>query len=58
VALNYAHWGDKNRSLLWLEKACQRHSSWLVELKSETDFDSLRSDPRYTDPVHRIGFPD
>jgi len=33
----------------------RNHSSWLVWLKVEPKFDSLHSDPRFTNLVKRIG---
>lgn len=57
MALNYAYWGDKNNAFLLFEKAYQQHSTWLIELKSLPDVDSLRSDPRFADLLRRIGFP-
>jgi TolB-like protein/DNA-binding winged helix-turn-helix (wHTH) protein/tetratricopeptide (TPR) repeat protein len=50
---------DKNLDAFnWLEKAYQVRSQELVlGVRTEPAFDGLRSDPRYVDLVHRIGFP-
>jgi eukaryotic-like serine/threonine-protein kinase len=57
VAVDYADLGDKDSAFAWLEKAYQMHSDRLIMLKVLPDFDSLRSDPRYTALLKRIGFP-
>ncbi len=57
VAENYALLGDKTDAFVWLEKAYQQHSSGLIFLKVDPEFDGLRSDPRYTDLVRRMGLP-
>ena len=56
VAVTYAKLGDKDKAFLWLDKTYtdQVPMSFLMV---DPDIDKLRSDPRYTDLVHRIGFP-
>jgi TolB-like protein/Tfp pilus assembly protein PilF len=56
-ALFWAHIGigDKDQAFVWLEKAYAEHSDTLTVLKVEPGFDSLRSDPRFADLVHRVG---
>ena len=51
----YAALGDKEQALGLLEDAYKERSSLLIWLKLEPKFDSVRSDPRYTDLLHRIG---
>jgi hypothetical protein len=57
AAANYALLGDKDNAFLWLEKAFQRRDSQLIFLKSDIVWDNLRSDPRYTALLRRIGLP-
>ena len=57
VAKMCARAGDKNEAFEWLEKAYQDRDEWLRLLKVEPAFESLRSDPRYADLLHRIGLP-
>jgi tetratricopeptide (TPR) repeat protein len=57
VAMNYALMGDKDHAFLWLEKAYEQRASELIFLKVNTEWENLRSDPRYADLIHRIGFP-
>jgi tetratricopeptide (TPR) repeat protein len=48
---------DKERALEWLEKAYQRRSFGLRELKSDFIYEPLRSDPRFKDLQRRVGLP-
>ncbi len=57
IAQVYVGLDDKDRAFEWLEKAYQRRSRALVGLKIHRIYDPLRSDPRFTDLVRRIGFP-
>jgi tetratricopeptide (TPR) repeat protein len=56
VADAYAKLGETDKAFRWLERtyAEQIPMSFLMV---DPDLDKLRSDPRYTDLVHRIGFP-
>jgi len=56
IASDYALLGDKERVFEWLEKAYSDRSSWLVELRVDPAWDVVRSDPRYTDLLKRIGY--
>jgi TolB-like protein/DNA-binding winged helix-turn-helix (wHTH) protein len=53
----YAGLGQKQETFEWLEKAYQVHGRDLLELKYNPHFTSLRSDPRFTDLMRRIGLP-
>ena len=56
-AVLYARVGKKYDAFVWLEKAYQARSQELIySLRTDPAFDALRSDPRYADLVHRIGF--
>jgi TolB-like protein/lipoprotein NlpI len=57
IARVYASAGDRERTFAWLEKAYADRSIDLVELKIEPAFDYLRSDPRFTTLLHRVGWP-
>ena len=56
IANDYALLGDKERGFEWLEKAYHDRSSWLVEVRVDPLWDMLRSDPRYTDLLRRMGY--
>jgi len=51
----YAALGDKEQALRLLEEAYNERSSLIIWLKLEPKFDSLKSDPRYTELLHRVG---
>jgi serine/threonine protein kinase/Tfp pilus assembly protein PilF len=55
VALVYVGLGDKDQAFQWLEKSFQDHEARINRLKVDPLFDSVRSDPRYADLIHRIG---
>jgi eukaryotic-like serine/threonine-protein kinase len=47
--------GDRDQAFEWLEKAYSDRSAWLVNLKVDPFFDSVRTDPRYADLLRRVG---
>ena len=57
IALVYDGLGDKDAVFEWLEKAYRGHSQGLVALRVTPWSESVRSDPRFADLLHRIGFP-
>ena len=57
VAAIHASLGNKDEAFKELETAREERSTWLGRLKVEPNFDSLRSDPRFTNLVQRIGLP-
>jgi tetratricopeptide (TPR) repeat protein len=57
VASLYVRMGKKNEALTWLEKAYAGRSGGMVRLKSDPEFDLLRSEPRYVDIIRRMNFP-
>ncbi len=57
VANDYAVVGDRDHSLLWLEKAYADRDWRLVEVAVEPRFDVLRSDPRFQDLLRRLNLP-
>ena len=54
IGLIYAALGDKERSFIWLDKAYQINSDTLLFLKVDPKYDSLRSDPRFSDLMKRL----
>jgi tetratricopeptide (TPR) repeat protein len=56
-AISYAKLGDKDQAFPWLEKAVAEHCPPVVSLKTNPEFDGLRSDPRFTALVKRMGLP-
>ncbi len=51
----YLHAGDRDRAFEWLEKAYAERNRNMPYVALH--FESLRSDPRYQDLVHRMGLP-
>ena len=57
VASIYAHLGEKDKAIEWLEKAYQQHENGVLYLKVNREYDPLRTDPRFADLVRRVGLP-
>jgi tetratricopeptide (TPR) repeat protein len=57
IAGLYSLLGNKEQALSWLEKAYTDHSSKMLDLKVDPDFDNLREDPRFVELVQRVGLP-
>jgi TolB-like protein len=51
----YIGLGDRQRSLDGLEQAYDAREPWLMNLKMERIFDSLRSDPRFIELLRKVG---
>jgi serine/threonine protein kinase/Tfp pilus assembly protein PilF len=58
IARLWAHAGDADRALEWLEKAHAWGESPLVHLRVGWDWDSLRDDPRFQSLLHRMKLPE
>ncbi|HKC63130.1 MAG TPA: tetratricopeptide repeat protein [Pyrinomonadaceae bacterium] len=58
IALIFAGLDERESAFGWLEKAYSDRSEWLVWLKVDPRFDGLRSDPRFTGLLRRIGHVD
>ena len=56
LAAVYAGLGDKDQAFAWLEKDFQTRSGLLGWIRWTPAFESLRSDPRFTDLLRRMGF--
>src|SRR5262249_53299289 len=46
---------DLDNAFLWLQKACEERSSYLIFLNVQPSLDHLRSDPRFQDLLKRLG---
>jgi DNA-binding SARP family transcriptional activator len=55
VAAIYLGLGETERAFEWLERAAHERDGWLVWLNVDPVFDHLRSHPRFTDLVRRVG---
>ncbi len=56
-ALIHAGLDDKDQAFTWLEKTCQERFNRLAYTRVEALWDPLRSDPRFTELLRRIGIP-
>jgi TolB-like protein/Flp pilus assembly protein TadD len=54
-ALIHAGMGDRDMAFKYLEQSHREHSSWMLAIKVEPMFDTLRDDPRFADLVRRVG---
>jgi serine/threonine protein kinase/tetratricopeptide (TPR) repeat protein len=57
IALLYADLGDKNQAFRWLNAAYQERDTYLDCLKTDFQFDPIRSDPRFAELVSKVGLP-
>jgi len=57
IAANYAVAGERDLAFRYLEKAFADRSDFMNYLKAFPHYDSLRSDPRYTDLLRRMNLP-
>ncbi|HYL16795.1 MAG TPA: tetratricopeptide repeat protein [Terriglobales bacterium] len=57
VAVVYVGLRDKDQTFKWLQKALEDHSHWVIWLKCDPRFDSIRSDPRYAQVMRYMGLP-
>jgi tetratricopeptide (TPR) repeat protein len=56
-AMLYAGLNDKDQALAWLEKAYDEDSDYLIYLPTEPAADMLRSDPRFSAFLKKLGLP-
>ena len=54
----HAALGESNEAIDWLEIAFKQHGEWMVLLKVDPRFDSLRDDSRFQDLMRRMNFPE
>ena len=58
IAGLYAQLGDKDKAFEWLNTAYREHDGSLINLCTDLQFDSIRSDPRFSEFVHKVGLPE
>ena len=58
IATIYLQLGDKNKAIEYLEKTYEeRNTNSLFILKTDKQFDVLRSDPRFMKLIGQLNFP-
>jgi len=55
IALLCFNLGENELGFEWLDKAYKERDHWLLYLKTEPMFDSVRSDPRFTKLLKKVG---
>jgi tetratricopeptide (TPR) repeat protein len=55
IAECYAHLGERDLALDWLERASDERNFYLVYMKVEPTFDGLRREPRFQEVARRVG---
>jgi eukaryotic-like serine/threonine-protein kinase len=55
VAIIHIALGETHEAFEWLERAFEERCYWLIYLKVDPILDTLRSDPRLTDLIRRVG---
>jgi TolB-like protein/cytochrome c-type biogenesis protein CcmH/NrfG len=54
IAKLYASVGDKEQTLVWLERSYEQRHPWLTWIGVEPEFDLLRTEPRFTDMINTL----
>jgi len=55
IASTYAQLGDKDKAFEWLNKALEERAIQFTYFVADYRWDSMRSDPRYTTVLQRVG---
>jgi tetratricopeptide (TPR) repeat protein len=58
VSRIHAALGESKKAIDWLEIAYKQHGEWMVLLKIDPRFNSLRDDTRFQGLMLRMNFPD
>jgi len=58
VALVHVALGEPDSAFVWLNKAVDERTHWMLWLNRERRWDPIRSDPRFRAIVRRVGLPD
>ena len=57
IAAAYAELGERDAAFEWLEKSYAQRDNDMTYLKTNSRFRNLRSDPRFSDLLRRVGLP-
>jgi TolB-like protein/Tfp pilus assembly protein PilF len=57
IARLYSDLGDKEHAFRWLDTAYREHDGLLINLKTEFQWDPIRSDPRFAELIRKVGLP-
>jgi tetratricopeptide (TPR) repeat protein len=56
LALIYARLGDKDQTMMWLEKAYENRDDWMIWIKVDPVLDNVRSDHRFVELLRKMNF--
>ncbi len=54
LAEAHVHLGDKDQTLMWLNKAADQKHPAIPPINYDPDYESLRTDRRFTELVRRV----
>lgn len=54
----YTRLGQKEEAIAWLQKGYEERDFRMTMLSVDFGFDSIRSDPRFKDLIHKMGLPE
>ena len=57
IALVHAGLGHKDEAFSWLDRAFEERSHWLVWLRLDPRWNSLRDDPRFAALIAKMKYP-
>ena len=57
VAEIYIALGDHDEAFSWLNAAFAQRNGWLLHIKENQRYDTVRADPRYDTLVRRLNLP-
>jgi TolB-like protein/Tfp pilus assembly protein PilF len=57
VAMTYAHRGDRDHAIEWLERAYKQKDAWLTNISGEHLFKGMADDPRYKAFLRKMKLP-
>ena len=58
VAMTYAHRGDRDHAIEWLERAYKQKDAWLTNISGEHLFKGMADDPRYKAFLRKMNLPE
>ena len=57
IALVHTGLGDRDSAFIWLNRAVNQHTHWVVWLNRDPRWGPLRTDPRFAELTKRIPLP-
>jgi hypothetical protein len=56
LGVSYLALGDRKRTLLWLQKACEERSPYMSNLQRDPEVDAIRTDAEFMKLLRSAGF--